>query len=548
MESHSILDRLQSTLYSLNSLRARKLIEQFLRPPANLNFDLHGRGVFFVSNQCNLHCVYCKGLDACIVPPNLEEFESVLKHWRERKLRYLHLTGLEPTVSPWIIEYLKIAQKYQFEVSISTNGYENFERYLELVQHGVKYFSISLDAHNETVTQLMGGKPDIYAKVSANIRQLVELKREYDIKIVICLAITKVNFRLLPEIVADFLHHLHPDDIRLIPVAQEVFTPEDREYYAQIIQPQLLKLATDQYPFLRYRIDNFFTVRGLQNTSVKKCYVALDERTVGGKDMYPCNIYIRERGSPITTVTDPHQNEKIWRWFLNHNCLKDPICAQYCCDVTREYNLLVENSVVRLMEQRIFQPPNLLEFILHEEPIQQTFQQFQQQPLGTLPAHLMRTALNAGYLGMSLNWHFLTIYYLMRSALLHDIGKSHYAIRHLNEIHQPLDTQKKLVFREHTVYGKEILSQMGYPVEADIALHHHERVDGSGYRNIKLNWQMAEVVALSDVYSALTEERNGREQFSPAESVDMIHAGKCGAFRDTHIDVLRHCQKSELLC
>ncbi|NTV92839.1 MAG: hypothetical protein HGA72_06110, partial [Chlorobiaceae bacterium] len=106
------------------------------------------------------------------------------------------------------------------------------------------------------------------------------------------------------EIVADFLHNLHPDDIRLIPVAQEHFTPEDHAYYDQAIRPQLLKLASEAYPFLLYRINNFFTVRGLHNSSLEKCYVVLDERTVGGTDIYPCNIYIRERGTPITSVID----------------------------------------------------------------------------------------------------------------------------------------------------------------------------------------------------------------------------------------------------
>ena len=543
----SVLNTLKTTLYSLDGDRAKKLIEQLIYPPSNLNFTLNGRGVYFVSNQCNLQCTYCKGLSSGFVPPNLEEFEYVLQEWHKRNLKYLHLTGLEPTVCPYILDYLQIAQKYHFEVSMSTNGYTDFERYLELIRYGLKYLSISLDAHNEAIASQMGGREDIYTKVSANIQRLVALKRKYDLKVVICLAITKLNFPVLPEIVADFLTNLHPDDIRLIPVAQEQFTPDEQEYYQRLIQPQLLRLASKKYPFLRYRINNFFDVRGLGASDVERCYVVLDERTVGGQYLYPCNIYIRERGQPIAAVTDPDKNAKIWRWFLQHNCQHDSICKQYCCDVTREYNLMIHRCLQDLQAYPFFQPPVILASILQEVPIQQTFQQLQHKEFLTLESHLKRTALNAGYLGQQLDWHFLTVYYAMRAALLHDIGKSHAAIRHLAGQHYLAPHHKQLV-RQHTRYGKEILDQLGYEVEGKIALQHHERIDGSGYQKIKLNWHIAELVALSDAYTALTEDRYGRSQFSSSDSVQMIRAGECGPFRGMHVTALQQCHDHKQLC
>lgn len=546
--SQSVLNTMKTTLYSLDGDRAQKLIEQLISPPLNLNFTLNGRGVYFVSNQCNLQCTYCKGLSSGFIPPDLEEFERVLQEWHRRNLKYLHLTGLEPTVCPYILEYLKIARKYHFEVSMSTNGYADFEHYLELVQHGLKYLSISLDAHNDAITGQMGGRENIYARVSENIRGLIALKRKYDLKVVICVAITKVNFFMLPEIIANFLTDLQPDDIRLIPVAQEQFTLEEQDYYHRVIQPQLLGLVSEKYPFLRYRINNFFTVRGLAGRpTVQKCYVVLDERTVGGQYLYPCNIYIRERGQPMASLTDPDRNEKIWRWFLQHNCQHDPICQNYCCDVTREYNLMVQTGLQHLSRSLLFHPPTVLEAILQEPPIQQAFQQFQQKELISLRSHLKRTALNAGYLGQQLNWHFLTVYYAMRAALLHDIGKNHAAIRDLVGQSQ-LAPQHKYLVRQHTLFGQEILNQLGYQVEGQIALQHHERMDGSGYQRIKLDWPMAELVAVSDVYTALTEERYGRARFSSFDSVQMIRAGECGPFRGMYMTALQQCHDHKLLC
>jgi HD-GYP domain-containing protein (c-di-GMP phosphodiesterase class II) len=160
---------------------------------------------------------------------------------------------------------------------------------------------------------------------------------------------------------------------------------------------------------------------------------------------------------------------------------------------------------------------------------------------------MKRTALNAGYLGTLLNWHVITIYYLIRSAFLHDIGKSHNAIRHLNFVNN-LDPYEKLLFRKHTLYGKDMLYLMGYQVEGDIAFYHHERIDGSGYQKIHINWPMAELVSLADTYTALTEVRHGRGKISPSVSVKMIQAGECGPFREMYLNALRNCYEQELLC
>lgn len=542
-DAQNLLDRFTSTFYSLDSLRGQKLVDQFLHPPAKLNFALHGRGVYFVSNQCNLNCVYCKGLESSIVPPALDEFEQVVRGWSERQLHYLHLTGLEPTVSPCLLEYLKIAEKYHLGVSMSTNGYLEFRRYREFVRHGLKYLSISLDAHNNKLTRQLSQRDDIYDRVSANIRQFMALKQEYDLKIVICLTVTKVNFPLLPEIVADFLEKLQPDDIRLIPAAQERFSADERAQYDGVIRPQLLRLASPRYPFLRFRIEHFFDTRGLRPSSARRCYVALDERTVGGQQLYPCNIYIRERGRPIAAATDPEQNIKIWRWFLDHDSLADPICANYCCDVTREYNRMVDAHLQTLADRQAFQPPRLLENILQEAPIRQIFEELQGDSLET---HLKRTALNAGMLGMRLRWHDLTLYYLIRAALLHDIGKSHHAIRRVSLL--PIASQQKHLLRQHTEFGKERLLRLGYAMEAEIAYLHHDRPDSAGYHHIPLEWPMAEVVALADVYSALTEDRNHRPKMAAAEAISIILSGGCGAFREPYLRALQACHEHRCLC
>lgn len=111
-------------------------------------------------------------------------------------------------------------------------------------------------------------------------------------------------------------------------------------------------------------------------------------------------------------------------------------------------------------------------------------------------------------------------------SLLHDIGKVMINDRILqkptNLTINEFDEVKK-----HTVYGYEILknSKDISQTAQIIALYHHERKDGSGYPyNLKNNDipVSARIVAVSDVYDALTTDRIYRKKMLPHEVVDYM--------------------------
>jgi putative nucleotidyltransferase with HDIG domain len=113
-------------------------------------------------------------------------------------------------------------------------------------------------------------------------------------------------------------------------------------------------------------------------------------------------------------------------------------------------------------------------------------------------------------------------------AVLHDIGKVRVPESILNKP-GPLTDEEWAVMRTHPEIGEHILR----PIQSlhailPIVRHHHERWDGTGYpdglsgRGIPLG---ARIVAVSDAYQAMTEDRPYRAALSTAEARDELEAG-----------------------
>jgi len=106
--------------------------------------------------------------------------------------------------------------------------------------------------------------------------------------------------------------------------------------------------------------------------------------------------------------------------------------------------------------------------------------------------------------------------------LLHDVGKAAVPLEILNKPGKLTDEEFE-VMRQHPVTGAQMLMEADADDDLlDIALHHHEKVDGSGYPHqlkgdeISLYARMATVC---DVYDALTSTRVYRKGWTPAEAM-----------------------------
>jgi len=111
-------------------------------------------------------------------------------------------------------------------------------------------------------------------------------------------------------------------------------------------------------------------------------------------------------------------------------------------------------------------------------------------------------------------------------AILHDIGKLCIPREILKKPSQ-LTVEEFEEIKKHTILGYELLKKSGQVdlVSAYIAFGHHERYDGSGYplqlknENIQI---CARIVAVADVYDALTSDRVYRKKLKPNEVYEYI--------------------------
>ncbi|MEV6576632.1 HD-GYP domain-containing protein [Streptomyces sp. NPDC051582] len=97
------------------------------------------------------------------------------------------------------------------------------------------------------------------------------------------------------------------------------------------------------------------------------------------------------------------------------------------------------------------------------------------------------------------------------AGILHDIGKIGVPTRLLRK-DGPLTPEERRVIELHPEYGHEMVRGIGFLGEARSAiLHHHERVDGSGYPYGLAGEQIpvpARVVAVADAFDAMTSTRS----------------------------------------
>lgn len=124
------------------------------------------------------------------------------------------------------------------------------------------------------------------------------------------------------------------------------------------------------------------------------------------------------------------------------------------------------------------------------------------------------------------------------AAALHDVGKIMVPQDIINKPGKLTDEEFAII-KTHVQYGKKLLEKCQgelMQMSADIAFHHHERYDGTGYMGVKgedINLY-ARCVSVADVYDALVSRRPYKKAWAPDEAREEILSQRGKQF-DPHI-------------
>lgn len=124
------------------------------------------------------------------------------------------------------------------------------------------------------------------------------------------------------------------------------------------------------------------------------------------------------------------------------------------------------------------------------------------------------------------------------AGLLHDLGKAMMPMDVLNKPGKLTDDEFRTI-KNHPAEGHRLLleGKSASDIVLDVCLHHHEKVDGSGYPDKLAGDQIslyAKMGAVCDVYDAITSNRPYKRGWDPAESIQKMSQWSKGHF-DEHV-------------
>lgn len=143
--------------------------------------------------------------------------------------------------------------------------------------------------------------------------------------------------------------------------------------------------------------------------------------------------------------------------------------------------------------------------------------------------HIWRVGGYSKLIAERLGWNPIDADTLASATPLHDIGKASLPLEVLTK-QGTLTDEEWEIMRTHPKLGYDLLGgfdQILFRMAADVAYCHHENWDGSGYPNqLKGNEipESARILAIADVYDALTTDRPYKEAWSSNKAVELINS------------------------
>lgn len=156
--------------------------------------------------------------------------------------------------------------------------------------------------------------------------------------------------------------------------------------------------------------------------------------------------------------------------------------------------------------------------------------------------HSARVGLYASALAERVGVQTAQLPWYRIGGLLHDVGK---AVVPSTVLTKPgaLTAAERRIIEQHPVVGADMVAALAWPFDVrPMVLHHHERWDGGGYPHGLAHEAIplcARIMAVADVFDALTSERSYRPAYSPRQAIAIMTADSGGAFDPALFDAFR---------
>ena len=157
--------------------------------------------VWNYTNLCNLHCKHCYQRAERPLPDelSLDEKLRVVEELADNDVVAIAFSGGEPLMAPDFFEVAAHAYENNMYVSLATNGTmlskETVER---LVESGVRYIEISLDAARPELHDSFRGRSGAWERTVEGIKNAVKQK---DLFVCIASTITRYNFNEVDDLI-----------------------------------------------------------------------------------------------------------------------------------------------------------------------------------------------------------------------------------------------------------------------------------------------------------------------------------------------------------
>lgn len=154
--------------------------------------------------------------------------------------------------------------------------------------------------------------------------------------------------------------------------------------------------------------------------------------------------------------------------------------------------------------------------------------------------HSKNVARISFLIGQALGLNDKELHQLIMACHVHDIGKIGISDEILNKPGKLTDLEFEEI-KKHPTEFQTITNSVNLSDESKCgAADHHEKFDGSGYPFGKQHGEIhpwGEIMAIADVYDALTSERSYKLAWTHADAIKEIHEKKGSHFNPAFVDV-----------